>query len=137
VAFVAPSFVIYAPEAPERFLLRVGPASAARAGGYRDFEREAAEQPGEYLATRGVRSSDSASPDGTSYEAWGRLARELAEMYGLRPGDRVLVDAAAHEHPVKWLLAPLSVGASIVLCANLDPAAVPERTAREGITRIL
>ncbi|WDZ86935.1 TIGR03089 family protein [Micromonospora cathayae] len=60
-------------------------------------------------------------------------AREL----GLAGGDRVLVDAARHPDPVDWLLAPLSVGASIVLCGNLDPARVESRLAAEKATRAL
>ena len=35
------------------------------------------------------------------------------------------------------LLTPLAAGTSIVLCANLDPAAVPGRRAAERITRTL
>src|SRR5262247_2412085 len=35
-------------------------------------------------------------------------------------GDRVLVDAAEHEHAVHWLLAPFAAGATVALCANLD-----------------
>ncbi len=58
-------------------------------------------------------------------------------MLDLRAGDRLLIDAAEHEHPLKWLLAPLAAGASVVLCANLDPATVAARTAAEGVTRIL
>jgi hypothetical protein len=49
----------------------------------------------------------------------------------------VLVDAAGHEHPLKWQLAPLAVGASVVLCANLDPANVDARAAAERVTRVL
>lgn len=67
-----------------------------------------------------IRASDPASPDGTSYGEWGALAKAFADQLGLRPGDRLLVDVAEHDHPLKWLLAPLSVGASVVLCANLD-----------------
>jgi hypothetical protein len=58
-------------------------------------------------------------------------------MRGLRTGDRVLVDVAAHEQPVQWLFAPLSVGASILLCANLDSARLAERAAAEGVTHVL
>jgi hypothetical protein len=49
----------------------------------------------------------------------------------------LLIDVAEHEHPLKWLLAPLAVGASVVLCANLDPATVDARAAAERVTRVL
>jgi hypothetical protein len=80
---------------------------------------------------------DPATVDGTSYGAWTRLAQAMAEALDLRPGDRVLVDAAAHEQPVTWLLAPLSVGASVLVCANLDVAVLDERVRFERVTRVL
>ncbi|WFE59298.1 hypothetical protein [Micromonospora sp. WMMD712] len=61
----------------------------------------------------------------------------MADQFGLRSGDRLLVDAAEHEQPLKWLLAPLSVGASVVVCANLDRSRLDARVAAEGITRVL
>jgi uncharacterized protein (TIGR03089 family) len=63
-------------------------------------------------------------------------AGELARRLGIRPGDRVLVDdrVAAEAGPVAWLLAPLGAGASIVLCRNADPAALPARAASERVT---
>lgn len=59
---------------------------------------------------------------------------DRARAVGVRPGDRVLIDAAAHPDPVRWLLAPLVAGASVVLCANLDPATLPTRTTTERAT---
>ncbi|BCL15775.1 TIGR03089 family protein [Micromonospora sagamiensis] len=64
-------------------------------------------------------------------------AAHRAEELGLAPGDRVLVDAARHPEPVDWLLAPLSVGASVVLCGNLDPTRVESRLTSEKVTRSL
>ncbi|RKN31725.1 TIGR03089 family protein [Micromonospora musae] len=84
-----------------------------------------------------IRPSDPATPDGTTYGEWGGLAREMAELWGLRAGDRLLVDAAEHEQPLKWLLAPLSVGASVVVCANLDRSRLDDRIAAEQVTRVL
>jgi hypothetical protein len=49
----------------------------------------------------------------------------------------VLIDVASHEHPVQWLLAPLAAGASVVLCANLDPARARVVAEAEGATRVL
>lgn len=65
-----------------------------------------------------------------------RAADRAAEL-GIRPGDRVLVDAAAHPDPVDWLLAPLAAGASIVLCGNPDRAKLDERITAERVTRVL
>jgi len=50
-----------------------------------------------------------------------RTATTRAAELGLTAGDRVLVDARAYPDPIDWLFAPLAAGASIVLCANLDP----------------
>ncbi|SFL92413.1 TIGR03089 family protein [Geodermatophilus ruber] len=66
-------------------------------------------------------------------------AQGLADRLGLRPGDRVLVDAgtAAEAGPVAWLLAPLAAGASLVLCRNPDPARLLQRAAAERVTATL
>ena len=53
---------------------------------------------------------------------------------GHRPGRPRLIDAARHPDPVDWLLAPLTAGATIVLCGNLDPARLEHR---ERVTRTL
>jgi uncharacterized protein (TIGR03089 family) len=137
VAFATGSQVIYAPAAPMRFLVRLGDEDYSLPDGYRDYGAEAANESDDFHFADGRRRSDAASPDGTSYHEWGSLARELAAMSALEPGDRVLVDAEKHEHPVRWLLAPLSVGGSIVLCANLDQSRLAERIESEAVTRVL
>ena len=128
------------PAAPARFAL--GPAAVARPlrqlpAGYRDFMVEAAGHDHTSHPTVSIGGADAATGDGTSYREWGALASALADRWGLRPGDRVLIDAATHDHPVWWLLAPLSAGATVVLCANLDPAVVPARSRAERVTRVL
>ncbi|MET8910918.1 TIGR03089 family protein [Micromonospora sp. NPDC004551] len=55
----------------------------------------------------------------------------------LAPGDRLLVDVTRHPDPVDWLLAPLTAGATLVACANLDPGRLDARTATEKVTRAL
>ncbi|HEX5741493.1 MAG TPA: TIGR03089 family protein [Pilimelia sp.] len=79
-----------------------------------------------------------ATPDGTTHREWGQLAREIAQFGGLRPGDRVLIDAddPANEHPVQWLLAPVSVGATVVLHAGGDAASRARHAAAEHVTRV-
>jgi hypothetical protein len=66
-------------------------------------------------------------------------ARERAAELGLVPGDRVLVaDSAGHRPPpLDWLLAPLAVGASIVLVREPDAGALPRRAADERVTATL
>jgi uncharacterized protein (TIGR03089 family) len=128
------------PEAPHRFVLGLAPRGALMAdvpAGYRDYLAEVHEHTDALPPVAAVRQTDAASVDGTTYREWGRVADGIAEMLDLRPGDRLLVDADEHEQPVKWLLAPLAAGASVVLCANLDPARLDERVAAEGVTRVL
>ncbi|MFE9688742.1 TIGR03089 family protein [Micromonospora sp. NPDC005806] len=69
-------------------------------------------------------------------ELLARATDRAAELC-LAAGDRVLVDAARHPDPTDWLLAPLTAGASIVLCGNLDQSRLDARTATEKVTRTL
>jgi uncharacterized protein (TIGR03089 family) len=134
------SWLEVVPEAPHRFVLGLAPGGAAVdevPEGYRDFIVEAGRHSANLPAYGSVRPGDAATPDGTTYRQWGGLAHEMAARMDLRAGDRLLVDVAKHEQPLMWLLAPLAAGASIVLCANLDPADVDARAAAEGATRIL
>jgi uncharacterized protein (TIGR03089 family) len=126
------------PEARHRFVhdLAPGGAPGELPGGYLDFVAEAGRHAGDGPAAR-VRHTDAASPDGTTYRQWGGIAGEIAGTLGLRAGDRLLVDAGVHVEPVTWLLAPLAAGASVVLCANLDPDGLDRRVAAEGATRVL
>lgn len=126
------------PDGVHRYLVGTGSGPLADVPvGWLDWSAEVlrhTDTPPDYAA---VHPAAPATPDGTSYGAWGRLAREIADQLGLRPGDRLLVDAAEHEQPVKWLLAPLAAGASVVICANLDPATLPTRIANEQTTHTL
>jgi uncharacterized protein (TIGR03089 family) len=66
-------------------------------------------------------------------------AAELAGRLGLAAGDRVLVDegTALEAGPVAWLLAPLSAGASIVLCRHPRPDRLAARAEAERVTATL
>ncbi|WP_329018243.1 TIGR03089 family protein [Micromonospora rifamycinica] len=126
------------PDGVHRYLVGTGPGALADVPvGWLDWSADVlrhTDTPPDYAA---VHPAAPATPDGTSYAAWGRLATEVAAQLDLHPGDRLLVDAAEHEQPVKWLLAPLAVGASVVICANQDRAGSADRMAAEQITRVL
>jgi len=126
--------------ARHRFVLGLAPAVGVLDEvpvGYRDYIAEVGRYTDSLPAYAPIRRSDAASVDGTTFREWGSLAHEVAVSLDLRAGDRLLIDVAEHEHPLKWLLAPLAVGASVVLCANLDPATVDARAAAERVTRVL
>lgn len=125
------------PAARHRFVLGLGPAAAAPPEGYRDYLAEVARYPDAPPAYRSIGQDDTASPDGTSYREWAGIAQGIADSMGLRAGDRLLVDAGRHEQPVAWLLAPLVVGASVVLCGNLDADALDAVVRDEGATHVL
>ena len=128
------------PDATHRFVLGLAPAGAMLAevpAGYRDYLAEVGQYSDSLPGYAPIGRGDAASVDGTTFREWGSLAREVAVSLGLYAGDRLLIDAAKHEHPLKWLLAPLAVGASVVLCANLDPARVDARAAAEHVNRVL
>jgi uncharacterized protein (TIGR03089 family) len=125
------------PEAPHRFVLGLAQVPARVPDGYRDFIAEVGRYSDALPAYAPLHRDFAATVDGTTFREWGGLGQALAERLDLYPGDRLLIDAGEHEHPVTWLLAPLAAGASVVLCANLDPSAVEARVAAEHVTRVL
>ncbi|MEU4569356.1 TIGR03089 family protein [Micromonospora sp. NPDC023956] len=90
----------------------------------------------DYVVEVRVHGDHFAPYPGGGAELVARAARRAEEL-GLAPGDRVLVDAARHPDPVDWLLAPLSVRGSVVLCGNLDPTRLDSRLTTEKVTRPL
>ncbi|MEU4237226.1 TIGR03089 family protein [Actinoplanes sp. NPDC026619] len=120
------------PAGRHQFVLGLAPAGAPATDvpeDYRDFATEV--RP--YLG-----AAPPASPIGpASFGEYAVVAAGLAEMHRIGPGDRVLIQADASEQPLMWLLAPLSAGASIVLCANLDESRLDDRVTAEGVTRVL
>lgn len=105
--------------------------------GYRDYAMAIRPHWGAAPPEAAIDAHGAAAVDGTTYGEYASVASEVARMRGIGRGDRVLVDAATQEQPLLWLLAPLSVGASIVICANLDRTLLDDRVAAEGVTRIL
>ncbi|GAB1690259.1 TIGR03089 family protein [Krasilnikovia sp. M28-CT-15] len=134
------SWLEVVPEARHRFVLGLDTRTAPTAetpAGYRDYLTEVARYSDCTPPYGSILGTDAASPDGTTFRQWETVAQGIAASLDLRPGDRLLVDASAHEQPVAWLLAPMIAGASIVICANLDRTALDARIAAEGATRVL
>jgi uncharacterized protein (TIGR03089 family) len=106
-------------------------------GGYRDYAAAIPHYLGSAFPKPAIRVHDAASVDGTTFGEYEAIAAEIAESREIAAGDRVLIDAAISEEPLIWLLAPLTVGASIVLCRNLDRSRLDDRIAAEQVTRVL
>ncbi|MDG4793219.1 TIGR03089 family protein [Micromonospora sp. WMMD1082] len=76
-------------------------------------------------------------PGGPDHAALRDRATTRAAELGISPGDRLLVDVDRHPDPLDWLLAPLSAGATLVLCAHPDPARLADRQSTERATRTI
>jgi acyl-CoA synthetase (AMP-forming)/AMP-acid ligase II len=133
VAFVAADRVERAldGDADEVVALSLRPLGAPLAhpiAGVLDFATE--------VPTHGDRFPAPAPP--AEQEALLRLATHAAAGWGLGPADRVLSTAPMDtaEGLVAALLAPLAVGASVVLCRHLDAGALPRRVAAERVTAV-
>jgi uncharacterized protein (TIGR03089 family) len=128
------------PPAPHQFVLGLaagdGPTSDVPPG-YRDFAPSARTHLGAPPPPEGVAPGEAATVDGTTFGEYGAVAARLAKARGIEPGDRILIDTADCEEPLIWLMAPLTAGASIVLCTNLDRSRLDDRMAAEEITRLL
>lgn len=114
--------------APDRYALALAPLAAPLRevpAGFTDY----------VIEVRGHGDHFSAYPQAGPQDATlcARAARRAAEL-GLGRGDRALIDAGRHRDPVDWLLAPLSAGASVVLCGRLDRTRLTDRLAAERIT---
>ncbi|MEV4706561.1 TIGR03089 family protein [Actinoplanes sp. NPDC049316] len=104
--------------------------------GYADYTIEVRGYGDRFVPYQPVDADDPALP-GRSHRDVSRTAAARAEELGMTAGARVLIDAARHPDPADWLLAPLFAGASVVLCANLDPAALDKRVESENVTLTL
>ena len=104
--------------------------------GFADYPTEVRRFGDHFRAVQPVEPDDRAiaGPVELSHRAVLRTATLHATELGIVAGARVLVDARTHPDTMDWLLAPLVAGASIVLCANLDPALLADRTSAERVT---
>lgn len=128
------------PSGRHQFVLGLAPGGAPVGQvppGYQDYTRAVRPYLGSAPPGTPISVLSPATVDGSTHGQYGAVAAGVAQMHGIGPGDRVLIDAAAHEEPLIWLLAPLSVGASLVLCANVDRSRMDERIAAERVTRVL
>ena len=113
------------PDAPHRYLVGTGPGRLADVPlGWLDWSAEvlrhpATSHPTTPPSTRRTRPARTAPPTASGV----RSPRRSPTMLDLRAGDRLLVDAAETEQPLKWLLAPLSAGASVVISRQPRPGA--------------
>ncbi|WP_436519799.1 TIGR03089 family protein [Actinoplanes sp. HUAS TT8] len=127
------------PPATHRFVLGLAPNGAPAddvPDDYRDFPQAVRAHLGSAPPQGRAGVSAAAIPDGTTFGEYGATAAGIAQARGITRGDRVLIETDASEEPLIWLLAPLTAGASIVLCANLDRSRLDERMTTEGVTRL-
>jgi uncharacterized protein (TIGR03089 family) len=113
----ARSFLEEPPDAGHRFVVGLG-ADETVPGGYRDFGAGIRPYADAAPPRVEVGPADAAGVDGTTYGQLREIAAGIAAARGIGKGDRVVIRAESTEQPVGWLLAPLSAGASIVLCAG-------------------
>ena len=106
--------------------------------GYIDFITEVRVH-GDFFRGEPVAGNDRAiaGPVEMSHQTTLEEATERAAELGIGRSDRVLVDTGAYRDPADWLLAPLAMGASIVLCANLDRTRLQSRSDAEKVTVVL
>lgn len=125
------------PPAAHQFTLGLAPNGAAADDvpeGYRDFPPAVRAHLGATPPPDRAGTAAAAIPDGTTFGEYGATAAAIARSRGIGSGDRVLIGTDVSEEPLFWLLAPLTAGASIVLCANLDRSRLDERMTAEGVT---
>jgi uncharacterized protein (TIGR03089 family) len=139
VVFVAAGRLDDAPKAADRFVLGLAPMALPLRdvpAGFADYVAEVRGHGDHFRPAIPVRPTDPAV-DGTRHADLCVAAQAVAARFDLGPHDRVLVTAEARPDPLEWLLAPFAVGASTVLCANLDPAKLPARQESERVTRVV
>jgi uncharacterized protein (TIGR03089 family) len=127
------------PLAGERFALGLAPLGAPLGeapDGFSDYVVEVRVHGDQFTPYRRIGPDDPArhGPTALTHGELCAAAAHRAEVLGIGPGARVLIDVARHPDPLDWLLAPLAAGATTVLCGRLNPAAVADRAAAEKVT---
>jgi uncharacterized protein (TIGR03089 family) len=125
--------------ATDRYLLGLAPMGLPMRDvpeGWLDYVAEVRGFGDRFVPMTPVAESDPAT-DGRDHAALVTAARDRAADLGIKPGARVLFDLTQPRPTLDWLLAPLSVAATIVLCASPDPAALPRRAESERADTVL
>jgi uncharacterized protein (TIGR03089 family) len=120
--------------APDRFLLGLAPMGLPIRGplpaGWLDYVAEVRGHGDHFRPVVPVPAAGPALAGESHASLLARAVTRAGEL-GIPPGGRVLIDAGASADPVDWLVAPLAVGASIVLCKDLDETARAGRAEAE------
>lgn len=126
--------------APLAMGLRGDEVSAAQAAGADDFLTEVRAH-GDHFRPSTPLDADSAAlvglPGGeeVSQRRLVQLAADRAGELGVRPAERVMF-SAERLRPIDWLLVPLAVGGSVVLCRNSSSSDLVKRAAGENARHI-
>jgi len=113
------SWIDDVPPARHQFALGPGAPVADVPSGYRDFLTAVRPHLGAPAPAWSSVLQGAAAPGGSTFAEYGHLAREIASSQGMSRGEQVVIDiATASAQPLMWLLAPLSVGAPILLRAG-------------------
>lgn len=136
-AYVAADRLPSAPPADATFALGLHPLGAPMSPppppGVLDYAVDV-RQYGDHFAPAAPVAAEDLAEDGLSHEDLLARARDWATDRGLDPNERILFDADSFPDPLVWLVAPLVVGATIVLCRRLDRARLDARVSAERVT---
>ncbi|GIJ51089.1 acyl-CoA synthetase [Virgisporangium aliadipatigenens] len=126
--------------ATDRYLLGFAPMGLPMRGavpeGWLDYVAEVRTFGDRFTPMTPVDGSDPATDEDDHATLVTRATSRAAEL-GIKPGSRVLLDLSTDRPVLDWLLAPLSVAATLVLCANPDPGALPRRAESERADTVL
>lgn len=149
VAFVAVDRLDDDVDAPSRYAVSLAPlamglrgdeATAADAAGADDFLTEVRAHGDHFTPPGGVGGDGLALvglPQGetVTQRRLVQLAADRAGELGVGPADRVMF-SGERLRPLDWLLVPLAVGGSVVICRNSDTSDLVRRAAMENARHI-
>jgi len=125
--------------ATDRYLLGFAPMGLPMREvpeGWLDYVAEVRTFGDRFVPTTPVAPRDPAT-DERDHAALTAEAVARASSLGIAAGARVLIDLSTDRPVLDWLLAPLSVGATVVLCANPDRDALSRRAESERVDTVL